>query len=149
MMVFKIIIITLLTMGFLMHSAHADRMYTWTDDQGVIHITKQPPPPKAKADNVIHYKPQTEEQIRATQQEAEKQQKRDDEIRKRDYKKKPPNTSAASVEPPEPDVYYQYDGGRYTERSRRYERRKAIKEHLENNKPIKRPRQPRAVHRRR
>jgi hypothetical protein len=68
MMIFKIITVALLTVGFWMHGAYADRLYTWTDDKGVIHITKQPPPQKAKADNVIDYTPQTTEQIRAIRQ---------------------------------------------------------------------------------
>ena len=144
-MVFKIIIITLLAVGFGMHSAHADRMYTWTDDQGVTHITKQPPPSKTKTDNVIHYKPQTEEQIRATQQEAEKQERQYDKQRKLDHKKSSPNTSAENVEAQEPEVDYRYEGGRYTRKVRRHE----IKERRENNEPIKRPRRTRTVHRRR
>ena len=148
-MVFKIIIIALLSVGFGMHGAHADRMYTWTDDNGVIHITKEPPPPKTKADDVIDYKPQTAEQIQAVENQAKRQQQRDDQTKKLDRGKKARPTQAENVAPPEPDVYYQYDGGRYTKRARRYERRKAIKEHLENNGPIKRPRHPRRTSRKR
>jgi hypothetical protein len=150
-MILRIIIIALLSVGFGIHSANADRMYTWTDGNGVIHITKEPPPPTKKADNIIQYKPKTEEQIRAVQKEAEKQQKRDDEIRKLDREKKPTPARAEKVEPSDSGGDYRYDGGGglYTDRARRYERRKAIKEHLENNGPIKRPRQPRRTGRKR
>ncbi len=151
-MILKIVVVALLSVGFGMQGAHADRMYTWTDEKGVIHITKESPPPTTKADHVIQYKPQTPEQIRAVQKEAEKMQQRDGETNKIQRARKAPPAGAENVAPPESSVEYRYDGrgGLYTDRARRYERRKAIKEHLENNGPIKRPRrQPRAVRRRR
>ena len=153
-MVFKIFIAVLLIVGFWMHGAYADRLYTWTDDKGVIHITKQPPPQKTKADNVIDYTPQTAEQIRAIQQDAEKQQKRYDEKRKLDHEKNAWNTKTENVENQEPDAYYQYDGGRYTRRARRYERRQEIERRRENQRPeeqlpVRRHRAPRIIRHRR
>ena len=154
MMIFKIITAALLTVGFWMHGAYADRLYTWTDDKGVIHITKQPPPQKTKADNVIDYTPQTAEQIQAIQQDAERQQKRYDEKRKLDHEKNARNTKAETVETQEPDVYYQYDGGRYTRRARQYERRQEIERRRENQRseeqlPVRRHREPRIIRHRR
>ena len=41
----------------------ADKVYTWTDKDGNLHITDQPPPEGAKVDNVIKYKPQSEKEV--------------------------------------------------------------------------------------
>jgi len=35
--------------------AHADRLYTWEDDKGVTHITKEPPPQKTKLIDTSDY----------------------------------------------------------------------------------------------
>ena len=35
-------------MSILCPAGHADRLYTWEDDKGVTHISKDPPPQKTK-----------------------------------------------------------------------------------------------------
>ena len=35
----------------------ADQIYTWTDENGNLHITQTPPPEHAKLNNVMTYKP--------------------------------------------------------------------------------------------
>ena len=35
---------------------YADRLYTWEDDKGVTHITKEPPPQKTKMIDTMYYK---------------------------------------------------------------------------------------------
>ena len=39
--------------------AEAGKVYTWTDKDGIMHITDQPPPPAAKVVDVIPYQEQT------------------------------------------------------------------------------------------
>ena len=41
----------------------ADKVYTWTDKDGNLHITDQPPPEGANVRNVIKYKPQSEKEV--------------------------------------------------------------------------------------
>lgn len=51
----------------------ADKIFTWTDEKGVTHITETPPPANAKDRDVIEYLPKTPEEeaaIRRQQQQA-------------------------------------------------------------------------------
>lgn len=41
----------------------ADKVYTWTDKDGNLHITDQPPPESAKVRSVTTYKPQPEKEV--------------------------------------------------------------------------------------
>jgi hypothetical protein len=41
----------------------ADKLYTWTDEKGNVHISQDPPPKNAKTLKVMTYQPQTEAQI--------------------------------------------------------------------------------------
>lgn len=45
----------------------AQKLYTWTDENGVTHITDQPPPKRAKLQNVITYTEETPEETEAIQ----------------------------------------------------------------------------------
>ena len=36
-------------------TGHADRLYTWEDDNGVTHISKEPPPQKTKLIDIMDY----------------------------------------------------------------------------------------------
>ena len=54
----------------------AQKLYTWTDDQGVIHITEDPPPHDASRESVTVYPPKSPQQIDAI--ERKKQQLRQD-----------------------------------------------------------------------
>ena len=47
----------------------AGRVYTWTDEKGVTHITETPPPPNAKDRDVIEYVPKTEKEEEAVREE--------------------------------------------------------------------------------
>jgi len=47
----------------------ADKVYTWTDKDGNLHITDQPPPKSAKVRNVIKYKPKSEKEILENQRQ--------------------------------------------------------------------------------
>ena len=39
--------------------SNADKVYTWTDEKGVTHISETPPPPNATNRDVIEYVPKT------------------------------------------------------------------------------------------
>jgi len=47
----------------------AQKLYTWTDENGVLHITEQPPPNSAKVENVMTYKEKTPEELEAIKRE--------------------------------------------------------------------------------
>jgi hypothetical protein len=47
----------------------ADKVYTWTDKDGNVHITDQPPPEGANVSNVTTYKPQSEKEILKNQRQ--------------------------------------------------------------------------------
>jgi septal ring factor EnvC (AmiA/AmiB activator) len=53
----------------------AQKLYTWTDDQGVAHITDNPPPQNAKVENITVYPARTPQEIDAV--ERQKQQLRE------------------------------------------------------------------------
>ncbi len=50
---------------------NAGKIYTWTDPNGVTHISENPPPATGKLEAVIEYTPQTEEEIRIIRQKQE------------------------------------------------------------------------------
>ena len=47
----------------------AQKLYTWTDENGVLHITEQPPPKSAKVEDVVTYKERTPEELEAIERE--------------------------------------------------------------------------------
>ncbi len=47
----------------------AGRLYTWTDAQGVTHITETPPPPNARGQDVLNYRPRTDAELNAIEEE--------------------------------------------------------------------------------
>jgi hypothetical protein len=50
----------------------AQKLYTWTDENGVLHITEQPPPKSAKVEDVRTYKERTPEELEAIERRKEK-----------------------------------------------------------------------------
>ncbi len=50
----------------------ADRLYTWTDEKGVSHVTKTPPPAGAKRKDVVEYSHRTHKEQQATAASREK-----------------------------------------------------------------------------
>jgi hypothetical protein len=70
---------TLLIVVFLFAATvPADELYTWTDSNGVTHISRTPPPPDARHKEVIEYTPQTRSEMEAIRQEREALQDRYD-----------------------------------------------------------------------
>ena len=54
-------------------SLNAQKLYTWTDENGVVHLTDQPPPDKDRVENVeeIRYEEKTPQDIEAIQHRKE------------------------------------------------------------------------------
>jgi len=63
---------TLLIVVFLFAATvPADELYTWTDSNGVTHISRTPPPPDARHKEVIEYTPQSRSEVEAIRKERE------------------------------------------------------------------------------
>ena len=67
----KFFIVTAILLLGLLTAAHlgAQKLYTWTDENGVLHITEQPPPKSAKVEDVMTYKEKTPEELEAIERE--------------------------------------------------------------------------------
>ena len=62
MKTFRCFMLAVMAITVLPSVSAADRLYTWTDDKGVSHITKNPPPTGAKQKDVIDYSHRTHEE---------------------------------------------------------------------------------------
>ena len=51
---------------------YAQRIYTWTDENGVMHFTDQAPPKNARVEDVIKYKEKTPQEQAAIERKIEK-----------------------------------------------------------------------------
>ena len=132
-------------------TAHADRLYTWEDDKGVTHITKEPPPQKTKLIDTMDYTVPPAQKNQATgkqvSNEGESSQPQRSEARERKKVSGANGTTEEVDEEVDEDVYYDSDGGRYTRRAIRHERREKRENRRENVRPATRER--RQSHRRR
>jgi hypothetical protein len=86
----------------------ADEVYTWTDENGNLHITQDPPPQKAKLKDTIIYQPQsaaeyleTKRRQKAADEAAVEKQKSDEILKARakaEQARKDAETAAAKAE---------------------------------------------------
>jgi wobble nucleotide-excising tRNase len=53
----------------------AQKLYSWTDENGVLHITEQPPPKGAKVEDVMTYRERTPEELRAIERSQNMEQR--------------------------------------------------------------------------
>ena len=67
--------LSLLLLFFTNTGIFADQVYTWTDKDGNMHITAEPPPRNARIKDVIEYKPRADETV------SDAENKRDSEAR--------------------------------------------------------------------
>jgi hypothetical protein len=58
-------------------SVQAGNVYTWTDEQGNLHITNTPPPKDAKVKDVLPYQQKTDDDIRSEKQIEQKEKTED------------------------------------------------------------------------
>ena len=58
---YGITFLTFFLLSFWNPNAYSDRLYTWEDNEGVIHITQEPPPKNTKDVGVVTYTSEPEE----------------------------------------------------------------------------------------
>ena len=65
--------LSLLLLFFANAEVFADQVYTWTDKDGNIHITAEPPPKNARVKDVLKYEPQPDEPVTDSEQRRDSQ----------------------------------------------------------------------------
>ena len=78
--------ISLTLLLFVTAELSADKLYTWTDEKGNVHITQDPPPKNAKTTKVMTYQPQTEAQIQKNEADQRRQEMQYQSDQKKRYK---------------------------------------------------------------
>lgn len=73
-MKFLTIIIGILLLGFLSSELIAGQVYTWTDENGNLHVTDTPPPANSKVKDVLEYREKTAAELQELQN---REQRRD------------------------------------------------------------------------
>jgi hypothetical protein len=119
---FRIILLTISMIGLWALNGYADRLYTWTDDKGVTHISQQPPPKNAKLKFTTDYTPRPVKPKQAVQKQEEKPKPIEPDKRKIEASKDL-----------ESEIYY--DGGGTDPRYRRKKRKERREERREEVSP--------------
>ena len=80
--------ICILLLGLLNSGLTAGEVYTWTDENGNLHVTDTPPPPKSKLKDTIEYQEKSAAEIQELKrrQEAREKQKHEESIRQQTAK---------------------------------------------------------------
>ena len=122
---------------------YADRLYTWEDDKGVTHITKEPPPQKTKMIDTMDYTVQPAQMNQTTGKPVSNEGERKQPVRIETQKRKEASEATGTTEDVDEDVdedlYYDSDGGRYTRRAIRQERKEVRENRRENRRGSDRP----------
>jgi Domain of unknown function (DUF4124) len=115
-------------------NGYADRLYTWTDAKGVIHITQDPPPDTAKGVEITNYIPEPNQPVHRSTASNRPNQQQGNSNQGGGQVGSGVSTGVASKDANDNNEYY-YTGDPYYRRTlRRYERRD---ERLDNNEPGK------------
>ena len=88
--------ISLMLLFFVTAELSADKLYTWTDEKGNVHITENPPPKNAKTKDVMTYQPQTEAQIQKIKADERREDMQIEAARKKDTEQETKKASARS-----------------------------------------------------
>jgi wobble nucleotide-excising tRNase len=67
----SVIIICVFLVGIFNSNLFAGQVYTWTDENGNLHVTDTPPPPKSKIKDTLEYQKKTAAEIQALQDRKE------------------------------------------------------------------------------
>jgi hypothetical protein len=122
---------------------YADRLYTWEDDKGVTHITKEPPPQKAKLIDRMDYTVTPAQMNQTTSKQVSDEDELKQPVRIETQKRKEASEATGTTEDVDEDVdedlYYDSDGGRYTRRAIRQERKERRENRRENRRGSDRP----------
>jgi hypothetical protein len=121
-------------------TGHADRLYTWEDDNGVTHISKEPPPQKTKLIDIMDYTVSPAQKNQATSKQLSNEGESSKLQRSGTQKRRKASGATGTTEEVDEDVYYDSDGGRYTRRAIRHEIREKLENRRENVRPATRQR---------
>jgi hypothetical protein len=106
-------------------NGYAERLYSWVDDKGVVHISQKPPPQSAELIDIMDYKNHTAPP--ANQKQADQKQQKD--LSRTDAGQSgKASDKTGTGEDIEEDVYYDSRGNRYTRRERKQERKERRQE---------------------
>ncbi len=122
--------ITLILLFLANAELSADKLYTWTDEKGNLHITEHPPPKAARTKDVMTYQPQTEAQIKKIEADDRLEEMQDETVPKKDSVQKPQKAKARSEQQDDEEVYIGRDG----KMIRRGEEGKEIREQRQNKR---------------
>jgi len=101
-------------------NGYADRLYSWVDEKGVVHISKNPPPPSVELIDIMDYK-------NGTAPPANQKQQKD--LNRTDAGESgKASDKTGTGEDIEDDVYYDSRGDRYTRREIKQERKERRQE---------------------
>ena len=118
--------ISLMLLLFVTAELSADKLYTWTDEKGNLHITEHPPPKNAKTMDVMTYQPQTEAQIQKIEADKRREEMQYEAARKKESVQESQKASAKTERQYDEDeeVYV----GREGKRIRRAEESKEMRD---------------------
>jgi hypothetical protein len=102
--------IPLMLLFFVNAGLSADRLYTWTDAKGNLHITEHPPPKAARTKDVMTYQPQTEAQMQKIEEDERREELQDEAAPKKERVPEPQKASAQTQQPDEEEVYIDREG---------------------------------------
>ena len=125
--------ISLTLLLFVTAELSADKLYTWTDEKGNVHITQDPPPKNAKTMDVMTYQPQTEAQIQKIEADKRREEMQYEADRKKESVLEPQKASARSEQHDDEDeeVYI----GREGKIIRRGEENKEVRDRRQDVRP--------------
>jgi len=89
----------------------ADKLYTWTDEKGNLHITEDPSPQNAKTMDVMTYQPQTEAQIQKNEADQRRQERQYQGDQNNDPRQENEKTNANTEHPADEEEGEVYIGG--------------------------------------
>ena len=104
--------ISLMLLLFVTAELSADKLYTWTDEKGILHITATPPPKTARTKDVMTYKPQTEVQIQKIEAEKRREEMQYEAVQKKDMRQEAQKASAQTQQQGDDEVYIGREGKR-------------------------------------
>ena len=131
-----VVISTWCSMGY------ADRLYTWEDDKGVTHITKEPPPQNTKMIDTMDYTVRPAQMNQTTGEQVSNEGEPKQPVRMGTPNRKEAAEATGTNEDVDEDIdedlYYDSDGGRYTRRAIRQERREVRENRREKRREDRR-----------
>jgi hypothetical protein len=111
-MKYLLIGISLMLLFFVTAELSADKLYTWTDEKGNLHITETPPPKTARTKNVMTYKPQTEAQIQKIKKDERREEMQYEAVQKKDAQQETQKASVQAQQQGDDEVYIGREGKR-------------------------------------